>query len=106
MYEMLADDAILIQISFSLVRRQTVGVDCLKPAFQSHYRFLLVLLYALDRDQASGKLEERERQLGRVNQQLEQAEQMVAQFERRVAELEQLHISQNDPRSKLNVVLR
>ena len=33
--------------------------------------------------------EEKERQLGRVNQQLEASEQVVAQFERRIAELEQ-----------------
>ena len=48
-----------------------------------------------ERDEARRRSEERERQLGRVNQQLQEAEQVVAQFERRVAELEQLRDQQN-----------
>ena len=43
-----------------------------------------------ERDQAlRTQLQEKDRQLGRVNQQLEVSEQAVAQFERRIAELEQ-----------------
>ena len=29
------------------IRQQTVGIDCLNRLFQSHYRFLLVLLFVL-----------------------------------------------------------
>ena len=43
----------------------------------------------LESDQNSRLKEEKERQLGRVNQQLEASEQVVAQLERRIAELEQ-----------------
>ena len=42
-------------------------------------------------------MQEKERQLGRLNQQLEASEQVVAQFERRIAELEQ-QLSQREQR--------
>ena len=46
-------------------------------------------------------IEEKERQLGRVNQQLKECEQMIAQFQRRIAELEQLKPATDaTPRSK------
>ena len=48
-----------------------------------------------EKDQTLEALEERERQLRRVNQQLETSEQVVAQFERRIAKLEQ-QLSQRD----------
>ena len=46
-------------------------------------------------------IEEKERQLGRVNQQLEECEQVIAQFQRRITELEQLRPATDaTPRSK------